>query len=77
LIRNPLTANFDDWKSLKRPVMFHPEQEIQFGVAALPRIDAVSALGNDAFPKVRAGSATEFYIGGLEQLPEQQFGSPV
>lgn len=53
--------------------MFHPELEIQFGVAVLPWIDAVVALGDDAFPEFRAGpaSAAEFYIGGLEHLPEQ------
>ena len=66
--------NAQPW--LKRPAVFHPEREIQFGVAVLPGIDAVVALGDDPFPEVRA-NADEFYIGGLEPLPEQQFGCPI
>lgn len=46
--------------------MFHPEGEIQLGVAPLAGIEAVVALGDYPFPKVH----TERGIALVEDVPQ-------
>ena len=61
----------EDFSMLKSPAMFHPKEEIQFGIAPLAGIDAVITLGHDPFPEVGAKGRITF----LEDSPQLQPGT--